>query len=455
MPLSDVLSSFVTHHHEWSLKPITAVLEKLGNPHHRLPPTIYLTGTNGKGSTAAFLYSCLKEAGLRVHRYTSPHLVNWTERIVLANKEICTEKLTYYLRECARHQTLPLSVFEALTAAAFLAFAEHPADALIAEVGMGGRLDATNILPASSIATCVITPISLDHVDSLGPTLAHIAREKVGILRPHVPCISSAQRPEAAAVIAEKAATLNAPLFQEGAQWHWQLTDTTDSHLSSCEPAQALEHQASTISENPGLQVSLWNGNTHIFPHIGLVGDHQKENAATAVATLYAQKQISISPEAIHRGLSMAYWPGRLHPIKEQSVCQYFPGDYELWVDGAHNPGGAEILRHHIQKYWADGRPLILVIGMLARKDSETFWNLLAPLAQEVWIINEFMGQETTSAETFLTYLPRVPLLSFSTLETLLRNHDRSCAFTAQHPRILFCGSLYFVGHIINLTKNN
>jgi dihydrofolate synthase/folylpolyglutamate synthase len=456
MDISEALSFFVTHHHEWSLAPITAVLEKLGNPHHRLPPTFYITGTNGKGSTSAFLFSCLKEAGLRVHRYTSPHLVDWTERIVLANTEILTETLVHYLRECARHQVLPLSTFEALTAAAFLAFDQHPADALIVEVGMGGRLDATNILPASCMAACLMTPISLDHTQSLGPTISDITREKVEILRPHVPCVSSTQPLEAAALIAGKAECLQAPLFQEGVHWTWEIIKSQSEKLEIPRKAELFKDPLSVTSDeySPGFQLSLWDGYNHTFPRLGLVGDHQKLNASTAVAALHAQKMLTISEESITLGLEKASWPGRLHRVTEKALCQWFPQDYELWIDGAHNEGGARILKHHIQTYWQDGRPLVLVMGMLARKDSETFWNLLAPLAQEIWIIDSFDDQETTSSEIFLEYSSYAPVHCFSRLDTLLQDQEHTNKFESHHPRILFCGSLYLIGNILNLIKN-
>lgn len=311
---------------------VLALLARLGNPHLKLPPMVHIAGTNGKGSTLAFLKAMLEAAGHRVHRYTSPHLVHFNERIELAGKPIPDDILYDALERCriAAGDDIPVTFFEGTTVAAFLAFHEHPADVLLLETGMGGRLDATNVVP-NPICT-IITPIGYDHMEFLGDTLAKIAAEKAGILKPGVPCVLAAQSPDAMAVFIETARRLNAPLLQESLDWHPVAEDIP----------------------------------------LGLHGAHQRQNAGAALAAL-RHIPLNVTEAQQHAGLQHASWPGRLQLLQDN-----------IWLDGSHNEAGAQVLAREIQQ-WMQKPTLIL--GMLANKDANAFISILAPHIHSLYTI--------------------------------------------------------------------
>ena len=325
------------------LERITALLALLGDPHRRLPPVFHVAGTNGKGSTCAFLRAILEAAGHRVHVYTSPHLVRFNERIRIAGRLIDDAALTLLLAEvldAAEAHAIGPSFFEANTAAAFLAFSRTPADACVIEVGLGGRLDATNVVTP---IVCGIAQVGIDHQAFLGNTLAEIAGEKAGIAKPGVPVICLAQEPAALAAIERVCADAGAPLWIEGRDWEIDLT---------LEP--------------------------------GLAGLHQRRNANLAVQmlTVLLRKQepwrpqvqpsagLLLSQEHITRGLSYATWPGRLHRLTKGPLTK----GHEIWIDGAHNPTAAQALAQELAK-----RPMHVVLGILANKDAD---GIVAPLAR-------------------------------------------------------------------------
>lgn len=344
--------------------------------------------------------------------------------MTLEGEPISSKALAFYLGECATYQnsTRPISFFEALTAAAFLSFRDHPADIIVMEVGLGGRLDATNI----SVTTCatVITPISLDHQNALGDSCAAIAGEKSGIMRSGIPCIASRQPSDALEVLTKRALALPCTLLAWGQDWFSQ-------------------------EKGQGMEVTLWDGTTHSYPSLGLVGDHQRLNAATAVATLHAQNAVSVPEHAIEQGLAQTQWPGRLQRLDTGRVVDTFPKESEIWVDGAHNAAGASILHHHITTYWKskDELPFILVLGILSRKDCRPFFDMLAPLAHQIWCVCSFNQHDGTSLDEMKKqgFSPIAPCLEFSDLDGLLAHKP----LTATPARILFCGSLYFVGEIL------
>src|SRR3954470_2330611 len=332
-----------------SLGRIEHLLDALGNPQERLPPAIHVAGTNGKGSTVATLRACLEAAGCRVHVYTSPHLVRFHERIRLAGELIEEEALLAFLEECEQaNRGEPITFFEITTAAAFLAFSRTPADIVLLETGLGGRLDATNVLRRP--AATAITPISLDHQAFLGDTVAAIAGEKAGILKPGAPAIIGPQPAEAEAVIERRAAAVDAPLFRWRREWHCEARGDGMRY------------------EGPRWQLDL--------PLPSLPGMHQIVNAGTAIACLEQLPQLSLPPAAIAAGLRQIDWPARMQRLRHGPLIDLLPAGWELWLDGGHNPAAGEVIAE-VVRGWRD-RPLDLIVGMLNTKDASGF---LAPLA--------------------------------------------------------------------------
>nr|WP_237482134.1 folylpolyglutamate synthase/dihydrofolate synthase family protein [Lichenibacterium sp. 6Y81] len=340
-----------------SLGRIERLLAGLGHPERRLPPVIHVAGTNGKGSTVAFMRAVLEAAGRRVHVYTSPHLVRFHERIRLAGRLVSDEVLAEAFARCeAVNAGQGISVFEITTAAALLLFAEHTADALLLEVGLGGRYDATNVVPRP-LAT-VITPVSMDHREFLGATVAAIAGEKAGILKRGVPAVVAEQCDEARAVIEREAARVGAPAVFAG------------QDFSAGEERGRLVYQ-----DGQGLLD---------LPLPRLAGRHQHGNAAAAVAALRAAFP-DLPASAYEAGLSRAEWPARLQPLKRGPLPALLPAGSELWLDGGHNAAGGRILAEALAEMEErQARPLLLVCGMLATKDPDAFLAPFAGLAQEI-----------------------------------------------------------------------
>ena len=326
-----------------TLDRVWRLLDKLGNPQNRLPPVIHVAGTNGKGSTIAFMRAMLEAAGQRVHAYTSPHLFAFNERIRLAGKLVDDETLLATLNEVETvNGGEPITFFESTTVAALLLFARVPADALLLEVGLGGRLDATNVVvPCVS----VITRISYDHMEFLGDTLEQIAGEKAGILKHGVPCIVGYQASEAVRqIFRARAAELGAPLLEYGRDF---LTHEMDDGFT---------YEAKESFK---------------LPRPALFGAHQILNAATAIAALNVFSPLP--REAIVKGLHNVKWPGRLDHVTRGSVAQILPPEIELWYDGAHNDSGAEVLAEQCRRWQASGYEIHLVMGMMKTKNPAVF----------------------------------------------------------------------------------
>ncbi len=386
---------------ELSLGRILAVLEALGRPQDRLPPVIHVAGTNGKGSTCAFMRAMAEAAGLTVHVFTSPHLVRFNERIRLAGKLVADEPLIEWLdRTHAAIGDGQITHFEATTAAALLAFSEVPADLLILEVGLGGRFDATNVVDAPALS--VITPIDFDHKAFLGSDLRSIAFEKAGIIKPGRPALTAIQRRVADEVIAQKAKDVDAPLYR------------LKGHFIDAMPVD-----------------------------LGLLGEHQRANAAlAAMAMQLFGNSTRIDQAAIFEGARRAVWPARLQRLKPGPVTA-FAGGCEVWLDGGHNPHAARAIARYMKEL---GGRTALVTAMLASKDATGFFMPFRLLRPQVFTCPNAEGHRGASpaalAEAASTAgLDVRPMASF---ESAMR------AAAATGPdRILICGSLYLSGMVL------
>ncbi len=395
-----------------SLGRLEGLLERMGHPERRLPPVIHVAGTNGKGSTCAFLRAIGEEAGWRVHVYTSPHLVRFNERVRLAGAIVSDAALEDALEAVeAINAGAPITVFEVITAAAFKLFAETPAELCVLEVGLGGRFDATNVIEPP--AACAIAPVSIDHREMLGETLAEIAFEKAGIIKPGVPVAVAAQPREAAAVIAARAAELGASLLAEARDWHaeaqpggWRYTDASG-------------------------RLAL--------PFPSLPGAYQIGNAALAIATLRASG-LGV-PAAAFAGVARAEWPARLQRLTGRLAAR-LPRDWELWLDGGHNAGAGEALGRHLA-LWAD-RALHLIVGMKQTKDAGAFLAPLLPHAATVWAVAEpdqYLAQPIAAIIAASGGAAREGPTVEAALDALPKSGPAA--------RVLICGSLYLAGEVL------
>ncbi|MBX9741032.1 MAG: bifunctional folylpolyglutamate synthase/dihydrofolate synthase, partial [Beijerinckiaceae bacterium] len=364
-PTSDeMMARFLSLHPrmiDLSLGRMAELLEKLGHPERRLPPVIHVAGTNGKGSTVAFLRAILEAGGRRAHVFTSPHLVRFHERIRLGadgrGKLVGEDALIDAFARCeAANAGAPITVFEIVTAAALLLFSETPADVLLLEVGLGGRFDATNVI-ADPVAS-VITPVSFDHPDYLGSTIAEIADAKAGIIKPGAPVIVAQQTPEAMRVIEREA-----------------LRARTQIILAERDFFVRAENGRLVFEDGAGLLD---------LPLPRLAGRHQIENAAVAIATL-RRVDPALSAQAYEGGMLQAEWPARLQHLTRGRLVERAPAGAEFWLDGAHNEAGARVLADAMGDFEERRpRPLVLVCGSLSSKDTGAFLRAFAGLAQEV-----------------------------------------------------------------------
>lgn len=395
------------------------LLDDLGHPERQLPPVIHVAGTNGKGSTVAFMRAIAEAAGLSVHTYTSPHLVRFNERIVLNGAEIEEDALLVLLEECeAANDGRPVTFFEITTAAAFLAYARAPADVLLLETGLGGRFDSTNVVDRP--AATVITPISVDHTQFLGDTIEQIAFEKAGILKPGVPCIVGPQVAEALRVIEDRAAEIGAPLSIAGIDWF--------------------------AAPQGGREIIYRDGDGEIaLPAPSLGGAHQVDNAGAALAALRCWNAAAFGLEDFAAGLSGASWPGRLQRLRGGKLAALLPDGWELWLDGGHNPAAGAALAGTLAD-WRD-RPVVAVCAMLENKDAPGF---LAPLASgltrlvAIDLPGTTAGHPPDSIAATAAGLG-VDSIVAASLEAALRT------VSGPSGRVLICGSLYLAGEALAL----
>ena len=410
-----------------SLGRMERLLDALGRPQDRLPPTIHIAGTNSKGSTTAFMRAILEAAGLRVHVYTSPHLVAFNERIRIAGRLVDDARLISALDACEQANAgAEITFFEVTTAAALLLFAEEPADILLLEVGLGGRLDATNVIDAPLAS--VITPVSMDHERYLGETLADIAAEKAGILKAGAPAVIAPQPEDAHAVIERVAAALGAPLASFG------------------EVFQAWEENGRLVYQDDEGLMDL--------PRPRLIGRHQAVNAGMAIAALRQAGRLP-DPDTVGRGLLTVDWPGRMQPLMHGPVLELCPPDTELWLDGGHNPGaGAAIAAEMALQEERSDRPLYLVTGMLKTKDPVGFFQPFAGLVRHVATIPLASTDAYRTPEDLVSAASGAGLsaTAFSSLEAALADVRARAGEDGVAPRVLICGSLYLAGEI--LSKN-
>jgi dihydrofolate synthase/folylpolyglutamate synthase len=410
-----------------SLERIERLLAALGSPQRKVPPVIHVAGTNGKGSVIAFLRAILEAAGKRVHVYSSPHLVRFNERYRLAapdeGKLVSNEELAATLTECEHvNAGAPITVFEITTAVGLLLFSRHPADILLMEVGLGGRLDATNVIdhPLAS----VITPISIDHMDFLGDTLEKIAAEKAGILKRGTPAIVAAQHRDALAVIERQAAKIGAPLKIAGEDW--------------------------TATEERGRLVYQDETGLLDLPPPKLYGRHQFENAGLAIATLRATEQFKIAPSAFEAGIAKADWPARLQRLGQGALTAQAPVDSELWLDGGHNPdGGRAIAAALADLEERVSRPLVLIVGMMATKDCEGFLRNFTGLARRMVAVPVPNVEKSLSAEAVADAARAIGLPATSR-DNLAEALEAARKLDLDPPpRILITGSLYLAGEAL------
>lgn len=436
MPLrssDEILQRLLTLHPkiiDLSLDRITRLLARLHHPERRLAPVVHVAGTNGKGSTIAFLRAILEAAGYRVQAYISPHLVRFAERIKLVGGIIDEAGLTALLEECERaNRGEPITFFEITTAAAFLAFARQEADVLLLEVGLGGRLDATNVIERPALS--VITPVSIDHTQYLGESLEGIASEKAGILKPDVTAVIGPQPARAETAIETHAKRVGAFLYRYGRDWR-------------------IEQRGDGFRyEGRRWQVDL--------PQPNLLGAHQLVNAGIAVAAAECLDRFRISSEHLQAGLIHAEWPARLQRLTRGPLVDALPGNgWELWLDGGHNAAAGEILAAQAAR-WRDGvarekssggKPLGLVFGMLKTKDAAGFLSPLAAYATALRAVaipgetNSLSAEEACAQARAAGHKAEAATSVEAAVRDLVGQLGRP-------SRLLICGSLYLAGKVL------
>lgn len=409
-----------------SLDRVENLLERLDHPERQLPPVVHVAGTNGKGSAIAFMRAALEAAGYGVHTYTSPHLVRFHERIRPAGADgsapIDEADLVALLEECEEaNDGAPITFFEITTAAAFLCFARRPADIVLLETGLGGRLDATNVLDRPALT--VITPVSLDHQQFLGETIEEVAFEKAGILKRGVPCIVGPQEDAARDVIEQRATRIRAPLSIFSQDW------------------QAYEEHGRLVYQDAAGLMDL------ALPR--LPGRFQLANAGTAIAALRSLGAFTVSDQQIETGLLTADWPARMTRLTSGHYADLAPEDAELWLDGGHNPAAAAALTQSLAELEERvPRPLVLILGMLNSKDPRGYLEPFAGLASKIMTVT-IPGEENALTADELSDMARTMGFDAEPAGSLEAALEAATIDPHQPPRILICGSLYLAGHVL------
>jgi len=413
---------FLTNQHlplvDLSLERLNILLSALGNPENNMPPVIHVAGTNGKGSLLAYLKAIFEQGGYRVHRLTSPYLVRFNEQITIAGEEISDDyllELLDYLQPVI--QKYPVTFFEAGTALAFLAFASRAADIVLLETGLGGRLDSTNVIQNPLLTA--ITPISMDHSEFLGDSIAKIATEKAGILKQGVPCVVGSQSEAALQAIRKRAAELDVALYEYGKDWH-------------------------IIEKQDGFEY-ISHSRTKWFPLPNLAGRHQMYNAATAISCMENLPEFAITHEAIAQAITHTQWQARLQPVTQGKFFAMLPPYIELWLDGGHNPGAGEVLADWLQK---QGKPVHLIAGMLNTKDAAAILRPLVPYITSLTAVPIPHKPQSYTAGELAIIAENLGIASqlAETVEEAIQNQVKSITVPSL---ILICGSLYLAGHVL------
>ena len=401
------------------------LLAALDHPELRMGPVIHVAGTNGKGSTCAYIRAIGEAAGLKVHALASPHLVRFAERIRIAGKLIGEEELAVRIDEVEKaNQGNPISFFEITTALAFHAFAQDPADLCVIEVGLGGRFDASNVFKAPAVS--VITPVDYDHVETLGPELSKIAWEKAGIIKAGRPVVAARQMDEALAVIEAEADKLGAPLTLMGRDF--------EAHEERGRLVVQLEDRLLDLAAP------------------SLYGPHQFANAGLAVAAIQAFGDPRIDEAAIGKGIANTVWPGRFQRLDKGPLAALARArGSDLWLDGAHNPHAGRALAEAVGRLAArDGRPVALIVGMLGRKDASGFFPPFAPLNPNVFTTG-FESPNATPPES-LAQAAAAAGLRVAVADGVVDALTRALEEPGPAPHVMICGSLHFVGDVLAMS---
>jgi dihydrofolate synthase/folylpolyglutamate synthase len=395
---------------------ITRLLDRLGNPQDRLPPVLHVAGTNGKGSTCAFLRAMLEAAGLKVHMFTSPHLVRFNERIRIAGRLIGDKKLAALLKQVLdASDGIEPSFFEVTAAAAFLAFERTPADAAIVEVGLGGRLDATNVIDEPLV--CGIAGLGIDHRQWLGRTMSDIAAEKAAIAKAGVPLVTQRYPVAAAQQVQQKAESAGAPWIGRGSLWDSRVIR---SHIHYRDRSGALN-----------------------LPMPALAGRYQADNAALAVAMLRHQDSLDIPEDAFADGIRRAKWPARLQRLSAGPVTKLVRAGCEIWIDGGHNASAARLVADHVRRTFAADLPFVLLFASLRTKSPRAMLKAFAGLAGEVHTLP--VPDHEHFSPTELAKLAKE--LGFES--TANDSVQQALGRVEQPSRVLIFGSLYLAGEVL------
>jgi dihydrofolate synthase / folylpolyglutamate synthase len=429
-PLGDLrerLSALHPSRIDLTLDRMQRLLGRLDHPERRLPGVIHVAGTNGKGSTIAYLRAILEAAGLRVHVYTSPYLarINESYRLGRAGGGVLVDddELRLALMHCERiNNGEPITLFEIETAAAFWLFAQHPADVVLLEVGLGGRLDATNVIDAP--LACVITPIGVDHTEFLGNSLIEIAQEKAAIIKRHVPVICAEQALEISAVIEAQAKRLHAPLHAAGQGWHVNV-----------------ERGRLVYQDERGLMDLA-------APR--LFGRHQFDNAGLAIATLRALDDFRIDTAAFESGIVGAEWPARMQRLTSGVLVDQAPQGSEIWLDGGHNPDGGRVVTAALGDLEERvSRPLVVIVGMMGNKDAGGFLSNFAGLTRHIIAVKIPDRDQAMAPDTLVNAARHLGMRVETSAGVEAALHSLTRLAYEVPPRILITGSLYLAGHVL------
>ena len=401
-----------------SLGRILKLLKRLGNPHLKLPPTIHVAGTNGKGSTIAFLRSIFENNDYKVHTYTSPHLINFNERIRVNSQIIDNENLIELLEECEFYnKNDPITFFEITTAAAYLCFSKKQADILLLETGLGGRFDATNVI--SDKICSVLTPISMDHMTFLGNSIKSITREKIGIFKRNRPAIISPQTKEALEVIEKEVSQKNIELFKYGSDWEI-IKKSREKFLM-----RIFEEEFEV-------------------PKPKLFGEHQIYNAGLAITVSKILKDFSFDNKKIYDGVHETFWPARMQQIDNGKLKEIAGKNYELWLDGGHNSHASEMLLDNLKKWEKDN--LFLIFGMINGKEPKEFLTKIFPLIKSLQVIPIKKHQFIGSKEIQQIFKDEYGIIR---PEKTIQNAIKYITNNFTGGKIIICGSLYLAGDVL------